>query len=108
LYGYAGNRFLAGCEYIAKYNLWYDVAYVGYPSESGHPDDASYYIQTVISSGGRGGTRPGWDMIYNHYVNRLGKASPYSKQFADNIRPDGGGFNYGGNSGGFDQLGFSH
>jgi hypothetical protein len=107
LYSYAGNKFLAGSEYIAKYNLWYDVAYVGYPSESGHPDDATYYIQTVISSSSRGQERPGWDMIYNHYVNRLGKASPYSKQFADKIRPDGGGFNYGTTSGGFDQLGFS-
>ena len=83
LYGYAGNRFLAGCEYITKYNLWNDVLYVGYPYESGHPGtDATYYVQTVISSASRGIERPGWDMIYNHYVNRQGKAAICRKDSA--------------------------
>jgi len=32
--------------------------------------------------------------------------APYCKQFAAQVRPEGGGGNYGPNSGGFDQLGY--
>ena len=46
-------------------------------------------------------------MIYNHYVNRKGIAAPYTGKFAEATRPEGGGSNYGGNSGGFDGIGFT-
>jgi hypothetical protein len=78
LYGYDNNRVLAGCEYIAKYNLFYDdVPWVKYIRAYGHPGtDESYEVHSVIASGGsRGAERPGWDMIYNHYVNRMGMAA---------------------------------
>jgi hypothetical protein len=45
-------------------------------------------------------------MIYNHYVNRRGLPAPYVAEFAASVRPEGGGGNYGPNSGGYDQLGF--
>ena len=95
LYGYKNNRVLAGCEYVAKYNLWHDVPYVTYAQETGFP---TYSVQTSISSGARGASRPGWDLIYNHYVNRKGLAAPYSAIFASNIRPS--------SYGGMDQPGF--
>jgi fibronectin type 3 domain-containing protein len=99
LYSELENASLAMCEDLAKYNLGYDVPYVTYVN-------CDYVIQTNIGSG-QGQMRPGWDMIYNHFVNRKGMAAPYSKAAAEQIRPDGGGGDYGGNSGGFDQLGFT-
>jgi hypothetical protein len=99
LYGYAGNRFLAGCEYIAKYNLTNTVPYVTY-------NNCDEVNQTVISTTGQGSIRPCWEMVYNHYVNRMGLAAPYTAQFATLVRPEGGGGNYGPNSGGYDSLGF--
>lgn len=99
LYSELDNAFLSMSENLAKYNLWYDVPYVTYVN-------CEYWIMTNIGSG-QGAMRPGWDMIYNHYVNRRGLATPYSKIAADQMRPDGGGGDYGGDSGGFDQLGFT-
>ena len=99
LYGYADNRLLAGAEYIAKYNLGYDVPYLPY-------DNCDHVNQTTISSGGRGGIRPIWEQIYNHYVNRRGLAAPYTQAYAELVRPEGGGGNYGPNSGGYDHLGY--
>lgn len=99
LYGYAGNRFLAGCEYVAKYNLANDVPYAPY-------NNCDNVDQEVISASGRGTLRACWEMIYNHYVNRMGLAAPYTAQFAALVRPEGGGGDYGPNSGGYDQLGF--
>jgi hypothetical protein len=98
LYGYDNNRFLAGAEYVAKYNLGYAVPYTTYKN--------SDVTQPVISQNGRGDLRPNWEMVYNHYVNRRGLAAPYSALFAQKVRPEGGGGDYGSNSGGFDQLGY--
>jgi hypothetical protein len=39
-------------------------------------------------------------------VNRRGLAAPWSKAFADLTAPEGGGGNYGPDSGGYDQLGY--
>ncbi len=100
LYGYNNSRFLAGCEYIAKYNLGHEVPFVTYIN-------CEYWINTSISPDGRGANRPGWEMVYNHYVNRKGIAAPYTQEYAGKVRPEAGGFSYGSNSGGFDQLGFT-
>jgi len=107
LYGYSDNRFLAGVEYVSKYNLGEDVPYVAYVWRHAHPDHPQETVQEHISSTARGSIRPGWDLIYNHYVNRLGKAAPFTAAYAERARPEGGGFNYGPNSGGFDSLGFT-
>jgi len=98
LYGYQDSRFLAGAEYVAKYNLGNEVPYTAYKN--------SDVIQNTISPKDRGDLRPCWEMVYNHYVNRRGLSAPYSEQFARKLRPEGGGGDYGPNSGGYDQLGY--
>ena len=105
LYGYDNNRFLMGAEYVAKANLiqsgttYYTVPYVPY-------NNADNVNQGVLSTNSRGNVRPCWALVYNHYVNRKGLAAPYSKMFALQIQPEGGGGNYGSTSGGYDQLGY--
>ncbi|HWW06793.1 LamG-like jellyroll fold domain-containing protein [Collimonas sp.] len=105
LYGYDNNRFLAGAEYVAKANLiesgntFYTVPYVTY-------NNIDRVNQTALSTAARGNVRPAWSLVYNHYVNRKGLAAPYSRKFAELIQPEGGGGNYGPNSGGYDQLGY--
>ncbi|HEY9009043.1 MAG TPA: alginate lyase family protein [Ohtaekwangia sp.] len=99
LYGYDDNRFLKGAEYVAKYNLGEDVPYITY-------NNCLNVNQTVIGSGSRGNVRPAWELVYNHYVQRKGLKAPYSQKFAEKVRPEGGGGNYGPNSGGYDQLGY--
>ncbi|CAJ0802090.1 hypothetical protein LMG19083_03677 [Ralstonia psammae] len=104
LYGYDNNRFLAGAEYVAKANLiqsgttFYTVPYVTYQNVD--------VTQSVFATGGQGTIRPCWALVANHYINRKGLAAPYSQQFANQIAPEGGGGNYGPNSGGYDQLGY--
>ena len=98
LFGYDDNRFLKGAEYVAQYNLGQDVPYTTYSN--------SDVTQPVISAAGRGGIRPIWELIYNHYVVLKGLSAPYVEQLAAKVRPEGGGGDYGPNSGGFDQLGY--
>lgn len=90
-------------EYVAKYNLGYDVPYTTYTN--------SDVTQTVISSSSRGNIRPMWELLYNHYgvLKRLNVT--YTKQYRDLVvnngsGAEGGGGDYGPNSGGYDQLGF--
>jgi len=98
LYSYDNNRFLAGCEYVAKYNLGEDVPY--------KPFKDVLATQDVISSNSRGNVRPIWELVYNHYVKLKGLPAPYTTREAESVRPEGGGGDYGPNSGGFDQLGY--
>jgi Concanavalin A-like lectin/glucanases superfamily/Alginate lyase len=104
LYGYDNNRVLAGAEYIAKGNLiesgstYYSVPFATYKNGT--------VTDTLFSTAGQGSARPEWALIYNHYVNRKGLAAPYCKRFASLTQPEGGGGNYGGDSGGYDQLGY--
>ncbi|WP_230414054.1 alginate lyase family protein [Collimonas silvisoli] len=98
LFGYKDNLVLRGIEYIARYNLGMDVPYTPYRN--------SDVTQEVISSASRGDTRPVWELFYNHYAILKGQDAPYTKMSAEKVRPEGGGGNYGPNSGGFDQLGY--
>ena len=104
LYGYDNNRFLSAAEYVAKGNLiqsgttYYAVPFATYRNASS--------TDTVFATGGQGGVRPEWASIYNHYVNRKGLAAPYTQRFVALTQPEGGGGNYGPNSGGYDQLGY--
>ncbi|NUO41660.1 MAG: Tat pathway signal sequence domain protein, partial [Streptomyces sp.] len=50
--------------------------------------------------------RPIWAMIANHYTRRRGVSASYLTQIAAKAAPEGGGGDYGPNSGGYDQLGF--
>jgi hypothetical protein len=99
LFAYKNNKVLALCEYTAKYNLGYDVPWTNYTN-------CEKNEMTAISSSSRGTIRPSWELIYNHYARIKRLNAPWSKLFADSLRPEGGGGHYGGNSGGFDQLGF--
>jgi hypothetical protein len=104
LYGYDDSRFLRGCEYVAAYNLGKDVPFTTY--KWGNGVKCAPQAQTVISTGSRGQIRPVWELVYNHYVKRQGLAAPNVETYAARVRPEGGGGDYGPNSGGFDQLGF--
>ena len=98
LFGAEDNRLLKGAEYAAKYNLGEDVPYTPYTN--------SDVTQNIISAQGRGGDRPIWELVYNHYVVLKGLKAPYVERYAKRVRPEGGGGDYGPNSGGFDQLGY--
>jgi hypothetical protein len=104
MFGYAGNRFMQGCEYIAKYNLGQSVPFTTYTWGTGQ--NCARMSQTVISSASRGQNRPVWELVYNHYAKLRGLSVPNITAYAARVRPEGGGGDYGGDSGGFDQLGF--
>jgi len=107
MYGYADSRFLAGAEYVAQYNIGQSVPYTTYTWFYGAPNVWSgSQTFTAASPDSRGNVRPIWEMIYNHYVVRQGMSAPALAQIAASVRPEGGGSQYGGDSGGFDQLGF--
>jgi len=102
-YGFDNNRFLKACEYTAKYN----VASLPVPFQSyTYFDCHTTTTLTQISSDSRGTVRPMWALVYNHYAKRKGLAAPYSKMGVQTTLPEGGGGDYGPNSGGFDTLGF--
>ncbi|MFJ4646827.1 alginate lyase family protein [Streptomyces bobili] len=107
LYGYDDSRFLKGAQYVAKWSLGGDVSYtantrrkgaIGGWSGSETASDAAPVDPTM--------TRPIWAMIANHYTKRRGLSAPYLTRIAAKATPEGGGGDYGPNSGGYDQLGF--
>lgn len=107
LYGYDDNRFLKGAEYAAKYNLGEDVPFTPLKLKQGAPGVWSRTLDVPeVSPAGRGHVRPIWAMVQNHYVNRKGLAAPYVTAIGAKDATEGGGGDYGPNSGGFDQLGF--
>mgnify|MGYP000974555873 CR=1 FL=1 len=83
LYCADDNRLLKGFEYTAQYNLGQEVPFVPYTDTTGKNK------AKVISPEGRGNLRPIWEMVWNHYENRRGIPTPYSKQAAEKIRPEG-------------------
>ncbi|MGW3417951.1 alginate lyase family protein [Streptomyces phaeochromogenes] len=104
LYGYGDNRFMKAAQYVAKYNLGQDVPFTRYTWGSGQ--NCAQQAHTVISANSRGQARPVWDLLHYHYARRRGLSVPYITAMAESVRPEGGGGDYGANSGGFDQLGF--
>jgi hypothetical protein len=94
---------LKASEYTAKYN----VANLVVPFQNYIYFDCSKNTTlTQISSDSRGTVRPMWALIYNHYVKRKGLTAPYTLMGVNTTQPEGGGGDYGPNSGGFDSLGF--
>ena len=77
LYGYDDNRFLAGCEYVAKYNLGEDVPFQAVVVNKKH--------YTAVSPLARGDIRPVWALVYNHYVKRKGLAAPYTTRMMQQV-----------------------
>ncbi|MEU5101993.1 alginate lyase family protein [Streptomyces sp. NPDC021354] len=107
LYGYDDNRVMKTSEYVARYNIGKDVPYTRYTWNYGQPGSWSgSQTFTTASPDGRGNARPIWELLLNHYARRKGMAVPNLTAIAATMRPEGGGGDYGPNSGGFDQLGF--
>ncbi|MFF3844723.1 alginate lyase family protein [Streptomyces sp. NPDC002328] len=107
LYGHDDSRFLKGAQYVAKWSLGGDVPYTANTRKKGAiggwsgtetASDAAAVDPTM--------TRPIWAMITNHYTKRRGLSAPYLTRIAAKASPEGGGGDYGPNSGGYDQLGF--
>ncbi len=98
LYAYADNRLLKGFEYTAAHNLGIAMPFVEWMDRTGD----NHYLQP--SAPGR--LRAVYEEIYNHYVNRMSLAAPYTQKAAERIRPEGQGV--AGNAGinGADHIGF--
>lgn len=102
-YGFNDNAVLKASEYVAKYNVaQLPVPFQDYP----YKDCDTTIVQTEISSDSRGTVRPMWSVVYNHYVKRKGMTAPYTLLGVNTTFPEGGGGDYGPNSGGYDQLGY--
>ncbi|WP_369173294.1 alginate lyase family protein [Streptomyces sp. R28] len=104
LYSYDGRRFMKAAQYVAKYNLGSSVPFTTYNWGTGQ--SCAPQSQTVISSASRGQVRPVWAMLHYHYGRRLLLDDTYISQMCFSVAPEGGGGDYGTDSGGFDQLGF--
>ena len=104
LYGYADQRFLAGAEYVARYNNLKDVPFAYYSWRNG--TTGAPHTQTVVADSSRGTSRSIWDTIVGHYVHRLGLHIPEVEEKAAASRPDGGPA-AGMHPSAFDHLGFT-
>ncbi|MGW1668011.1 alginate lyase family protein [Streptomyces sp. NPDC002324] len=107
LYGFDDNRFLKGAQYVAKWSLGGEVAYTANTRAKGAVDGWSGR-ETASDAAGvdPNMTRPIWAMIANHYTGRRGLDASYLTRAAAKAAPEGGGGDYGPDSGGYDQLGF--
>jgi fibronectin type 3 domain-containing protein len=86
-FAYDNNRFLAGAEYVAKYNSWEEVPYTTYNWGTGQ--NGTWQTQPSVSGAGRGSYRPGYELVYNHYANIKGIAAPWSEHIVDTHNPEG-------------------
>ncbi|MFE0252397.1 alginate lyase family protein [Streptomyces sp. NPDC059010] len=107
LYGYDDNRFFKGAQYVAKWATGGDVPFTDNTRKKGAINGWSG-SETVTEAApvDPAMTRPIWAMIANHYTKRRGLSTTYLTQIAAKSAPEGGGGDYGPNSGGYDQLGF--
>ncbi len=102
--------FVTGQMYVAKYNATVGANGSSFMFPQNTLPYTNYrfqgYDMPAISEAYRGTVRPGWD-VWVGYANAHGRKCNYTEALMNEMRPDGGGGNYGGNSGGFDQTGFS-
>ncbi|MFF5143597.1 alginate lyase family protein [Streptomyces sp. NPDC013157] len=107
LYGYDDSRFLKGAQYVAKWSLGGQVPFTANTRRKGAVGGWSG-SETVTAAAGVDPSmiRPIWAMIANHYTKRRGMSATYVTRIAAKAAPEGGGGDYGPNSGGYDQLGF--
>ncbi|MFF1305344.1 alginate lyase family protein [Streptomyces sp. NPDC058307] len=107
LYGYDDSRFLKGAQYVAKWSMGGDVSYTANTRAKGAIGGWSGRETASAAAGvDPATTRPVWAMIANHYTKRRGLSASYVTRIAARSAPEGGGGDYGPNSGGYDQLGF--
>ncbi|MEV0175323.1 alginate lyase family protein [Streptomyces sp. NPDC050803] len=107
LYGHDDSRFLKGAQYVAKWSLGGEVPFTANTRAKGAVNGWSG-SETVTEAAAvdPAMTRPIWAMIANHYTKRRGLSASYVTRIAAKSAPEGGGGDYGPNSGGYDQLGF--
>ncbi|PTX93011.1 hypothetical protein DB345_15345 [Spartobacteria bacterium LR76] len=74
LYSAAGNRLATGYEYMAKYLAGHDVKVVG---------------DVPLSPKGREEFRPGYELVFQHYVIEKGLDLPYVRETVMKHRPEG-------------------
>lgn len=112
LWAYHDNRLAAGIEHVAAFNFGgvTDLPWTEYRYADRGTAWHGTWNQTGIA-GGSGEARPYWDRIVGHYEGEKGVTMKYSEMAAKALRgtagSDGGGHNYGENSGGYDHLGFT-
>ena len=107
LYGYDDSRFLKGAQYVAKWSMGGEVPYTANTRRKGAINGWSgSETATAAAAVDPAMTRPIWAMIANHYTKRRGLSATYLTRIAAQASPEGGGGDYGSNSGGYDQLGF--
>ncbi len=132
LFAYDDYRALKMAEYVAKHNLLKDASYnnstntssvnlteadfaydhklIPYTSYT-NPAYTCEVISTLKGDNSRGTKRPCWELFYN-YAKSHGQSAIYCEKWVNQMRAnnpyksDGGGGDYGPNSGGFDQLGY--
>ncbi|MEU6145218.1 alginate lyase family protein [Streptomyces sp. NPDC047081] len=107
LYGYDDSRFLKGAQYVAKWSMGGKVDYTANTRRKGAIGGWSgSETATAAAPVDPAMTRPIWAMISNHYTKRRALPATYLTQITAKSAPEGGGGDYGPNSGGYDQLGF--
>ncbi|MFD3502833.1 alginate lyase family protein [Streptomyces sp. NPDC058678] len=107
LYGYDDSRFLKGAQYVAKWSMGGAVPYTANTRAKGAIDGWSGQETAADAAAvDPAMQRPIWAMIANHYTKRRGLSATYLTRIAAQAAPEGGGGDYGPNSGGYDQLGF--
>ncbi|WP_217238770.1 alginate lyase family protein [Streptomyces sp. AC555_RSS877] len=107
LYGYDDSRFLKGAQYVAKWSMGGNVPYTANTRAKGAINGWSgQETASDAAAVDPAMQRPIWAMIANHYTKRRGLSATYLTQIAAKAAPEGGGGDYGPNSGGYDQLGF--
>jgi fibronectin type 3 domain-containing protein len=82
LYHYGNNRVLTGFEYQARWLITTnDVPFSSWTACDGAANAS-------IAGTADHGLRPIWEMVWNHYANRMGLTSLWTKAAADSIRPE--------------------
>ncbi|WP_144916059.1 alginate lyase family protein [Mucilaginibacter frigoritolerans] len=84
LYSAYNNRLLLGFEYVAKYNLGYNVPFQTYKEVTG-----KYSNLSKISDKDRGMLIPIYEMVYNHYVRIKDFQMPYTAKMIAKMQPEG-------------------
>ncbi|MBA2944546.1 alginate lyase family protein [Streptomyces himalayensis] len=107
LYGYDDSRFLKGAQYVAKWSMGGEVPFTPFTRKKGAINGWSGTETTSgVAAADPAMVRPIWAMIANHYTKRRRLSATYLTRIAAQAAPEGGGGDYGPNSGGYDQLGF--
>ncbi|KAJ5753670.1 exopolysaccharide inner membrane protein-like protein [Penicillium nucicola] len=97
------HEILNGAEYVAKYNTNNTVLYTPYTSWEG--------LLSVVAEKGRFTVRPGYEAVVSHYSSVKHLDSSWSMEYRDYVNSnisgsiEGGGGDYGPNSGGYDVFG---